>query len=188
MAPYSSVVSTCSLPHCKAVLVRWLHCKWRHRKTATFNHLIIISSYISHSTTDRHAVPTAIPRFSGLPDSMVSLPTLADVDRYPKCNMATAKPEVVISHVLQQIDTWFQRSTQVLGVAVWTRYTDTRRRPPTLETQDGDRQTGNSYIYAELELIPSNSVGHVGFSYNTRRVRRHQKPGNIAVATTCLSV
>ena len=90
--------------------------------------------------------------------------------------MATAKPEVVISHALRQTGTWFQRSTQVLGVAVGTRY-DTRRRQPTLETQDGGRQTGSSYIYAELELIPSNLVGHVGFACITRRVRRHQKPG-----------
>ena len=67
------------------------------------------SSNISRSTTDRHAVPTAIPRFSGLPDTMISLPTPSDVDRHPKCKMAVAKPEVVICHVLQQIYTRFQR-------------------------------------------------------------------------------
>ena len=63
------------------------------------------SSYISRSTTDSHAVLTAIPRFSGLPDTMISLPTPAVVDRHPKRKMATAKPEVVISHVLRKIDT-----------------------------------------------------------------------------------
>ena len=31
------------------------------------------------------------------------------IRRYRKRKMATAKPEVVISHVLQQIDTWFER-------------------------------------------------------------------------------
>ena len=54
------------------------------------------SSYISRSTTDGHAVPTAIPRFSGSPGSMDSSSTPADVDRHPKCNMVTAKPEVAI--------------------------------------------------------------------------------------------
>ena len=75
------------------------------------------SSYISRSTTDRHAVPTAIPRFSGLPDTIISLPTPSDVDRHPKCKMAAAKPEVVMSPDLKQIDTWFQRLNEVFGVA-----------------------------------------------------------------------
>ena len=74
------------------------------------------------------------------------------------------------------------RVTRLNGLII-----NTRRRRPTPKMQYGDRQTGSSYIYAELELIPSNSVGHVGFSCNTRRVRRHQKP-RLAVGTTCLSV
>jgi hypothetical protein len=73
------------------------------------------SSYISRSTTERHAVPTAIPGFSGSPDSTELVPTSADVDRYRKCTLATAKPEVIIYHVLQQIDTrfsWLLDSTE----------------------------------------------------------------------------
>ena len=50
-----------------------------------------------------------MPGFSGSPNSMDSLPTSADIDQYRKLNMATAKPEVVISYVLRQIDTWFER-------------------------------------------------------------------------------
>jgi hypothetical protein len=57
-------------------------------------------SYISRSTTDRQAVPTTIHIFSGSPDSTESLPISADVDRYRKRKMATAKPELVLSHVL----------------------------------------------------------------------------------------
>jgi hypothetical protein len=67
------------------------------------------SGYISRSTTDRHAVSTAIPGFSESPDSMESATTSVDVDRYRKRKMATAKPEVVISHNLQHIDMRFQR-------------------------------------------------------------------------------
>ena len=40
---------------------------------------------------------------------MDSSPTSADIDRHPKCKMAAAKPEVVIFHVLQKIDTLFER-------------------------------------------------------------------------------
>ena len=58
---------------------------------------------------DRHAVRKAISGFSGLPDSPDSSSTSADVDRYPKCKMAAARPEVVISHVVQKIDTRFER-------------------------------------------------------------------------------
>ena len=67
------------------------------------------SSYISRSTIDRHAVRKAISGFSGLPDSMDSKSTPADVELHPKCNMAASKPEVVISHVVQKIDTGFER-------------------------------------------------------------------------------
>ena len=58
------------------------------------------SSYNSRSTTDKHAVSTVVPRFSGSLDSTESSSTSADVDRQPKCKTATAKPEVVLSHVL----------------------------------------------------------------------------------------
>ena len=61
--------------------------------------------------------------------------------------MTTAKPEVVISDVLQQTDTRFERLylgfrvAQLDGVIA-----DIRRRCSTPEMQDGDRQTGSSYI------------------------------------------
>ena len=87
------------------------------------------SSFISRSTTDRHAVPTAILRFSGSPDSKDSLSTTPGVDRHPKRKMATAKPEVVLSHVLHQIDTRCER------LDTGFRYRPTRRihrrHPPT---------------------------------------------------------
>jgi hypothetical protein len=105
------------------------------------------SAYISCSTTDRHAVLTAIPGFSGSPDSTESASTSVDVDRYWKRKMATAKPEVVISHVRQQIDTRFKWLDP--GFVVTRLDGDIaviRRRRPTPETQDGDRQTGSSYI------------------------------------------
>ena len=63
----------------------------------------------------------------------------ADVGRYRKRKMATAKPEVVISHVLQQIDTRFQRLYP--GFRGRPTRRSHRRHPSTLPipiTQDGD--------------------------------------------------
>jgi hypothetical protein len=67
------------------------------------------SNYVSRSITNTHAVPTIIPRFTGSTDSTDSSSTPADVNRHPKCKMATAKQEIVVSHDLQQMDTMFQR-------------------------------------------------------------------------------
>ena len=54
----------------------------------------------------------------------------ADVGRYRKRKMATAKPEVVISHVLQQIDTRFERL--YLGFRGRPTRRSHRRHPSTL--------------------------------------------------------
>jgi hypothetical protein len=63
------------------------------------------SSNILRSTTDRHVVRKAIPRFSESPDLIDSSSTPADIDRHRKRKMATVKSEAVIYHVLQQIHT-----------------------------------------------------------------------------------
>ena len=51
------------------------------------------------------------------PHTTDSSSTPADVDRHRKRKMATTKPEIVISDVLQQIDTRFERQIYVLWVA-----------------------------------------------------------------------
>ena len=116
------------------------------------------SSYISRSTTDRHSVPTAIPMFSGLPDSMDLSPTPADVDRHPKCKMATAKPDAVRSYDLQQTDTQFKRL-----------YQGFQDHPTT--------KRHLSFVVCNIELNPSNFVSHVEFSCIMSGVGWHQKPG-----------
>ena len=39
-------------------------------------------------------IPTASPKFSTVPEPLVTLPTLADVSRPPQFKMADYKPEV----------------------------------------------------------------------------------------------
>ena len=65
-------------------------------------------TYILRATTDRHAVPVVILRFSGSPDSTDSSPTSANVDRYRKRKMATARPEIVLYPDRKQTDMRFQ--------------------------------------------------------------------------------
>ena len=70
-----------------------------------------------------------------------------DVGRCRKRKMTTAKPEVVISDVLQQTDTRFERLyLGFRGRPTRVVIADIRRRCLTPEMQDGDRQTGSSYI------------------------------------------
>ena len=67
------------------------------------------SSYISGLKRDRNEIPTATPRFPGSAVSKDVSPTPTDIDRHRKFKMAAAKPEVVVTPVLQQIETKFQR-------------------------------------------------------------------------------
>jgi hypothetical protein len=67
------------------------------------------SSFISGSTTDRNTVPTAKPIILRSGNLLNSSPITYDIILSLKYNMAAAKPEVVLSRVLQQIETQFQR-------------------------------------------------------------------------------
>ena len=139
------------------------------------------STYISRSKTDRHAVRTARPGFSGSPDSTDSSPTHADVHRQPKCQMATAKPEVVLFHSLQQIDTRLQRL--YLGF----RGRQTRRTLST--TPDVDRHPKRKMATAKPEVVLSHVLHQIdtrcerldtGFRYRpTRRTHRRHPPTSI---------
>src|SRR5208282_1609463 len=69
------------------------------------------STYISASRQDSNAVPKANPPFSGSSNSMAPLRILSDVTGSLLLKMAAAKPEVLISQLLDKIATPFQRQT-----------------------------------------------------------------------------
>ena len=138
------------------------------------------STYISRSKTDRHAVRTARPGFSGSPDSTDSSPSPADVQRQPKRKMATGKPEVVLFHALQQTDTRFQRL--YLGFrGRQTRRTliDNSRRRPTPEMEDGDRQTGSSFISCSTSDRHTVRTARHGFSVSPDSTYSSPTPADV---------
>ena len=67
------------------------------------------STFISAPRYGRNEIPNATPRLLGSSFSMELWSVLWVQTGSQKSNMAAAKPEVLISHVLQQIDTRFQR-------------------------------------------------------------------------------
>ncbi len=68
----------------------------------------VTSTCNSSSITDRIEIPTAIPRFPGSPISMDLSPTLANNVRHRKRKMAADQPEVVVTHVLEVVESKFQ--------------------------------------------------------------------------------
>ena len=83
----------------------------RHRATSTDNRFLngdyqTGSSIISGYTSDKYVISSAKPAFSRLlsPNNLSR-----DVDRQPISKMAVAKPEVVLSHVTEDVKTWLQR-------------------------------------------------------------------------------
>src|SRR5208282_4281893 len=69
------------------------------------------STYISASRKDINAVPTANPPLSGSSNPMELLRIVPDATGSRFLKMAAAKPEVLISQLLDQIATPFQRLT-----------------------------------------------------------------------------
>src|SRR5208282_1764955 len=67
------------------------------------------ATHISASRPDSNAVPTANPPFSGSTNSAALLTILPDVSGSQNSKMAAAKPEVLISQLLDQLATPFQR-------------------------------------------------------------------------------
>src|SRR5664279_4563837 len=67
------------------------------------------STHISAYRLDRNEIPTGTPIFSGSSISMELLGISPDVTGSQKFNMAAAKPEVLISQLLDEIETKFQR-------------------------------------------------------------------------------
>jgi hypothetical protein len=73
---------------------------------------------------------------------MALLPMQGDVALNRKCNMAAAKPEVLISQAAGQIEEKFQRLSQLFGAGHFNgTNVNTARRRPTPEKQYGRRQT-----------------------------------------------
>ena len=81
--------------------------RWR-RKTG--------KTYISASRQDINALPTANPTFLGSSNPMELWRIVPDVTGSRFLKMAAAKPEVVISQLLDKISTPFQRVTPIFGV------------------------------------------------------------------------
>ena len=133
-----------------------------------------------------------MPGFSGSPNSMDSLPTSADIDQYRKRNMATAKPEVVLSNVLQQIDTWFERlNLGFLGRP--TRRTH-RRHPPTDTVNARCRPSNRKKLYITLyNRYTRGSNGYTLVFWVARLIAdiRRRRPGDtkslgLAIETSCI--
>ena len=61
-------------------------------------------------------IPTTTPLFSGSRNSMALFRILSDVTRSRKCKMAAFKLEILISRLLDKIETPFQRLTPHFGV------------------------------------------------------------------------
>ena len=106
--------------------------------------------YISASKPDRNAVPTAIPTFSVPRNSMALVWMLGAVtESRKKFKMAAAKPEVLISQLLNHIETPFQRLTPIFGVHEFNEAIPNIVRCNRKSViQDGGRQIGNTYISA----------------------------------------
>ncbi len=66
------------------------------------------SSYNSGSVIDRIEIPTAILRFPELPVPMYLWPIPTDVLRHRKRKIAAEKPGIVLTDVLEEVDSKFQ--------------------------------------------------------------------------------
>src|SRR5664279_746688 len=66
-------------------------------------------TYISASRQDRSEIPTANPTCSRSSNSMGLVGILCDQTGSGKSNMAASKPDILISQLLDKIETKFQR-------------------------------------------------------------------------------
>src|SRR5664279_409744 len=67
------------------------------------------STYNSACRLDRKAISAATPMFSESSNPMKLLRITSDVSRSGKSKMAAAKPEVIITQLVDQIETRYQR-------------------------------------------------------------------------------
>src|SRR5664279_272409 len=67
------------------------------------------STYNSACRLDRRAISAATPMFSGSSNPTKLLRITTDVSRSGKSKMAAAKPEVIITQLVVQIETRYQR-------------------------------------------------------------------------------
>ena len=104
-------------------------------------------TYISASILDSNAVPKATSTFLGSSNSIALWRILSDVTGSRKFKMAAAKPEVLISQLLNQIATPFQKLPHICGVQQLNgTMANTARCNRKQKIQDGGRQTGSTYI------------------------------------------
>ena len=91
--------------------------------------------------------------------------TRVDINRHRNFKMSAAKVEVVITFVLLQIDTKFQRLH--LGFRGGRGFNglvaDTSRHQLTQKIQDGDRQIGSGYYFCSMAGRHEITKTHLGF-------------------------
>ncbi len=92
---------------------------WRlwNRKYKNFSTLQSTAVDISASRWDTNEIPTATPMFSGTDSSLALRTLLRDVTGSRDFNMAASKPEVLVSPLLDKIESKFQ----LLGQGFWGR-------------------------------------------------------------------
>src|SRR5208282_5060985 len=112
------------------------------------------SSFISASKQDINAVLTANPPFSGSSNPMELLRIVPGVTGSRLLKMAAAKPEVVISQLLEKISTPFQRLHTIFGVQQPNgTLANSARCNRKSAFKDGGCQTGSTYILASRQDI-----------------------------------